>query len=150
MKTIIYRHRKENRKKCSLSHLEKEEDFLFFTYPKDPLPDISSYCILTINAPILTKKEKKRPILLIDGTWKRVEKILQFLPNPEKLTFRSLPPKYLTAYPRKQTACPDPKRGLASIEALFLAFFLLGRDTKNLLDHYYWKEKFLTINQLQP
>ena len=51
-----------------------------------------------------------------------------------------------TAYPREQGDCVDPEPGLASIEALFIAYRLLGYSTEGLLDYYYWKEKFIKIN----
>ena len=148
MKTIIYRHRKENKKKCTLSPLEDREDLLFLCYPQGSCPDLSSYIILKMDAPVLTIKDKKRPLFLIDSTWRYSDKMLKSLPNSENLTYRSLPDKYITAYPRKQTACLDPKRGLASVEALYLAYYILGHDTKNLLDHYYWKNEFLQLNHL--
>jgi pre-rRNA-processing protein TSR3 len=61
---------------------------------------------------------------------------------------RSLPKEFQTAYPRRQNDCPDPKRGLASIEAIFIAYLKMGRKTDGLLDNYYWKESFLTCNRL--
>jgi len=148
MNTIIYRHRKENKKKCTLSPLENREDIIFFKYPKDILSDLFGYIILTINAPILTIKEKERPIFLIDATWRYSKKMLDSLPNKEKLIYRSIPKIYKSAYPRKQTDCPDPTRGLASIEALFLANYILKRKTDGLLDNYHWKDEFLKINHL--
>ena len=42
----------------------------------------------------------------------------------------------------------DPDNGLASVEALFVAYHLLGRATDGLLDHYRWAEEFLRINSL--
>jgi pre-rRNA-processing protein TSR3 len=58
--------------------------------------------------------------------------------------YRSLPSHYKTAYPRRQLDCPDPERGLASIEALYAAYSILGRSTDGLLDRYHWKEEFLS------
>jgi pre-rRNA-processing protein TSR3 len=66
--------------------------------------------------------------------------------NVAEIERRSLPPGLITAYPRKQQDCPDPARGLASVEALFAAYTLMGRDTSGLLDNYYWKEDFLKKN----
>ena len=40
----------------------------------------------------------------------------------------------------------DPENGLASVEALFLAYQMLGRPTEGLLDHYRWAEEFLRLN----
>ena len=36
----------------------------------------------------------------------------------------------------------------ASVEALFLAYHLLGRPTAGLLDHYRWAAEFLAANGL--
>jgi pre-rRNA-processing protein TSR3 len=38
-------------------------------------------------------------------------------------------------------------KGLASIEALYIAYFILGYDTMGLLDQYHWAELFLEKNQ---
>lgn len=145
--TIIIRHRKENLKKCSLKGLEKREDILFYSYPlKKDLPDLSDYFLLDMNGKELKKEDQNKKILLIDSTWKYSDKILKILPdNIEK---RSLPKNYISAYPRKQTMCLDPKRGLASIEALYLAYLITKRDVKGLLNNYYWKDKFLEINKI--
>ncbi|MGH7226876.1 MAG: DUF309 domain-containing protein, partial [Gemmataceae bacterium] len=52
------------------------------------------------------------------------------------------------AYPRVSKLGTDPDNGLASIEALFVAYHLLGRPTAGLLDHYHWSEEFLRSNDL--
>lgn len=142
--TMILRHRKENLKKCSLRGLETRDDFRFVTYPCATWPDFSGYCLLTLNAPILSKEDAMFGLFLLDGTWKYAANMEKNLPRDTPLVKRSLPSIFHTAYPRYQTSCLDPKRGLASIEALYLAFQLTGRNTEGLLDHYYWKEQFLT------
>lgn len=139
--TIILRHRKENLKKCSLRGLEKREDIDFYTYPKDTLPDLSGYFLLALDASELTQEDANKGIFLIDGTWRYAEVMQKTIPAIE---CRSLPRNYLTAYPRRQ----DDSRGLASIEALFLTYHILGRNTEGLLDDYYWKEDFLNKNCL--
>ena len=53
---------------------------------------------------------------------------------------------YRTAYPRASKLGTDPDNGLASIEALYLAYRILGRPTDGLLDHYHWASDFLTLN----
>ncbi len=145
--TIILRHRKENLKKCSLRGLEIREDFLFYSYPQANLPRLDQYLLLTLDAPLLSAQDSERGIFLVDGTWRYAEKMTSFVFQKENIICRSLPHGCRTAYPRKQTSCIDPSRGLASIEALFLAFKILRRDTANLLDHYYWKEAFLSLNK---
>ncbi len=140
--TIILRHRKENLKKCSLRGLETREDFLFFTYPKGILPDLSGHILLAVNAPPLTLDDKKSGLFLIDATWRYAEIMGRTVSCPVK---RSIPPHYRTAYPRRQAV----EEGLASIEALYLAYSILERDTQGLLDSYHWKEKFLELNHLR-
>ncbi|MCH9613192.1 MAG: hypothetical protein SP1CHLAM54_01890 [Chlamydiia bacterium] len=136
--TIIFRHRKENLKKCSLSGLESKMHFV--TYPTGTLPDLSGYTILTPDAPPLVGDEKG--LFLIDGTWRYADKMKKVL--PEGLTYRSIPSGYQTAYPRRQ----DESAGLASIEALYIAYLLTGRDPTFLLENYHWKENFLKLNAL--
>lgn len=136
--TIILRHRRENLKKCSLRGLESRADMIFYSYPlKQQLPDLTGYVVLALNAPPLTLEDADKGIFLIDGTWRYAEKMLSTLKSP--LEVRSLPASAQTAYPRKQ----EDARGLASCEALYLAYQILGRDPSGLLDHYHWKEEFL-------
>ena len=40
----------------------------------------------------------------------------------------------------------DPDNGLASVEALFAAYRILGRPTDGFLDHYHWAAEFLHLN----
>ena len=148
--TIILRHRKENLKKCSLRGLEGRADFRFFTYPQDELPDLSHCILLTLDAPPLSREDCDRGIFLIDGTWRYAELMQNQLPKPHLFQKRSLPGNFQTAYPRRQTDCLDPSKGLASIEALFVAYLTLGRSTDGLLDHFYWKDAFLKINNITP
>jgi len=145
-KTIIIRHKKENLKKCSLKGLEKRDDILFLTYPGLILPDLSNYILLEMNGKELSDQDQDKGLLLIDSTWKYLNKILKIL--PENIEKRSLPENFKTAYPRKQTYCSDPMRGLASIEALYLAYKIINKDIKDLLDNYHWKAGFLNINSL--
>lgn len=146
--TVVLRHRKENLKKCSLTGLEIRDDFRFFTYPKDTLPDLSNYVMLAMDAPPLTKEDASYGLFVLDSTWKYAEKMANFVESScGQLSCRSLPATFRTAYPRKQEDCSDPERGLASIEAIFIAYTILGRDTTGLLDLYYWSESFLEKNQ---
>lgn len=145
MKTVILRHRRENLKKCSLVGLETHPDLTFYTYPVDLLPDCSKCLLLKVGAPPLTEKDADRSLFLIDGTWRLAQVMEKNL--PWKLEERSLPAGFKTAYPRRQTDCPDPAAGLSSIEALFVAHHLLGLSTEHLLDRYHWKEPFLALNR---
>lgn len=144
----VIRHRKENLKKCSLRGLESDPRFDFFTYPLKEIPPVKGSILLTLNAPILSIEDRGHPLLLIDATWRYAEKIA----SVHRFDFkdcipRSLPPGIRTAYPRKQEDCSEPDRGLASIEALYAAFYLLGYKTQGLLDNYHWKNEFLLLNK---
>ena len=145
--TVVLRHYKENIKKCSLSGLEEDPNFLFFSYPKSMPEGLEGTIVLTLDAPVLSKEDSDLDLLLVDGTWRYAAQMEEKLPakNP-KLIKRSLPHNITTAYPRKQTGCFDPARGLASIEALYVAHQLTGRPYENLLNRYYWKEEFLLKN----
>lgn len=146
--TVVIRHRLENLKKCSLRGLETRSDFLFLTYPYQSLPHLENYIVLTLNAPPLTCADASYGLLVLDATWRYAAKMFKPLENQPQFIYRSLPNHYRTAYPRRQQDCPDPARGLASIEAIYLSYCLLQRETEGLLDNYYWKEEFLSINQI--
>ena len=147
--TIVLRHQRENLKKCSLRGLEVRPDFRFFTYPRCILPQLSGYTILTLDAPPLTKDDVSQGLFLLDSTWRYAGKMLKFVEaHGGDIHKRSIPSHFRTAYPRRQDDCSDPSRGLASIEALFIAYKVLDRSTENLLDSYFWKDQFLEINKL--
>lgn len=146
--TVVYRHRKENLKKCSLRGLESREDFNFYTYPNEDLPDLPGYILLDMDAPPLSQEDAHRGLLILDGTWRYAEKMSKRLVNQSGLVKRRIPSFYQTAYPRKQDDCPDPSRGLASIEAIYIAYQMMGRPSDGLLDHYYWATAFVEANKI--
>lgn len=141
--TIILRHNRENLRKCSLKGLEKRDDLIFLSYPTSKLPDLTNYIVLTLDGPPLSPADGHLGIFLIDGTWRHAKTMSKIL--PDGLIKRSLPAHIKTAYPRRQDDCPDPNRGLASVEALYTAYSILGRETSGLLDHYYWKDQFQNL-----
>src|SRR5947209_20399465 len=97
-KTVVWRHRKENLRKCSLRGLESREDFQFFTYPTESLPDLSGYILLTLDAPPLEIADANRGLLVIDATWRHAEKMLVRVNAQPQLIRRSIPSHYYTAY----------------------------------------------------
>lgn len=145
--TVILRHQRENLKKCSLRGLEKRSDCRFVTYPQGVLSDVQGYLLLAIDGPPLQPADCDRGLLLLDATWRYAAVMRRFVDRQVTLECRSIPAGYYTAYPRKQTDCPDPDAGLASIEALYIAYHILGRSTEGLLDNYYWKTPFLEMMQ---
>lgn len=144
--TIILRHRKENLKKCSLRGLEGRKDMIFYTYPNDSPSSLEHYIMLDMSGPCLSKKDVSYGLFLVDGTWNYAKTMTKQVEKIHPLIKRSLPENLITAYPRKQTGCLNPSQGLSSIEALFTAYLILGRDSKDLLANYYWEKEFLKKN----
>ena len=148
--TTILRHRKENLKKCSLRGLENQKDLLFYTYPLNELISLNGYVMLHLdqeNTQELSIKDKDYGLFLLDSTWNYEIKMHESIKKNHTLIYRSLPTGFVTAYPRKQTSCLEPERGLSTVEALYIAYTILERDTQNLLNHYHWKEDFLKKNK---
>jgi len=143
--TIIVRHPKENPKKCSILPLRGREDLVFLKHPVAEKPDLAGYVRLAADGPELSPADKNSGLLLLDASWRWAESMTR--------GFLDVPPRslhgYRTAYPRVSKRGTDPGNGLASVEALFLAYHILGRPTAGLLDHYRWREEFLRLNGLE-
>jgi pre-rRNA-processing protein TSR3 len=140
--TVIVRHTHENPRKCSVLPLRGRPDVLFLTYPINERPPLEGYVRLAAEGPPLSSTDADKGILLLDGSWRWAAAMIR--------DFQDVPPRSLdgwrTAYPRVSKLGTDPDNGLASIEALFVAYHLLGRPTAGLLDHYHWAEAFLRAN----
>lgn len=141
--TVILRHQRENLKKCSLRGLETRDDFIFVTYPTGQLPSLENYILFTVDAPPLTKEDTESGFFFIDATWRLAAKMENFVLKEHTFKRRSLPVDIKTSYPRRNTDCPDPERGLATVEAIVIAYHLAGRSIEGLLDNYHWKDDFL-------
>ena len=133
-KAIIWRHKKERLSKCSLRGLEGREDLVFCRTP----PCLTGQVVLGVDGPPLKSADQ---LVLLDGTWRYVDKMRRALEG--EYLVRSLPRALVTAYPRRQ----DEPAGLASVEALYAAYRILGWPVDGLLDHYIWKERFLDLNK---
>ena len=142
--TIIVRHTHENPRKCSVLPLRGRRDVVFLTYPVKDRPLLDGYIRLAAEGPSLSLEDADKGILLLDGSWRWAEAMTRAF---EDVPARSLH-GWRTAYPRVSKLGTDPDNGLASIEALFLAYHILGRPTQGLLDHYYWAKNFLRANGL--
>ena len=142
--TVIIRNPRENPRKCSVLPLKGRGDVLFFTHPAVNPPRLDGYVRLAAEGPPLSAADADRGILLLDGSWRRA--------GAMNRQFQEVPPRslhsYRTAYPRVSKLGTDPDNGLASIEALYIAYHLLGRPTEGLLDHYHWAAEFLRLNGL--
>ena len=142
--TIIVRHPRENPKKCSVLPLKGRPDVRFLSYPVSPVPPLAGYVRLAADGPALSAADAGCGILLLDGSWRWAAAM--------NAAFAHVPPRalygYRTAYPRASKLGTDPDNGLASIEALYLAYHILGRPTDGLLDAYRWAAAFLERNGL--
>jgi predicted metal-dependent hydrolase/ribosome biogenesis protein Tsr3 len=140
--TIIVRHTHENPKKCSVVPLRGRPDVVFLTYPVKERPSLEDYVRLAAEGPPLSAEDADKGILLLDGSWRWAAAMTR--------DFQDVPARSLsgwqTAYPRVSRLGTDPDNGLASIEAMYVAYHLLGRPTHGLLDHYHWAETFLHTN----
>ncbi len=142
--TIIVRHPRENPKKCSVLPLQGRADVRLYSYPLTEPLSFDNYIRLAAEGPELSSADSQSGILLLDGSWRSAGKMIAH--------FKHVPPRSLsswkTAYPRVSKRGTDPDNGLASIEALYVAYHLLGRPVDALLDHYHWRDKFLDLNAL--
>ncbi len=143
--TVIVRHPHENPRKCSVLPLRGRPDLLFLSYPVRRRPPLAGYVRLSAEGPPLTAADAALGLLLLDGSWRWAASMTH--------DFADMPPRSLsgwrTAYPRSSKQGTDPDNGLASVEALFTAYHILGRPTAGLLDHYHWAAQFLASNGLE-
>jgi pre-rRNA-processing protein TSR3 len=141
--TVIVRNPRENPRKCSVLPLRGRSDLVFLTEPTS-VPSLDGYVRLAAEGPALGARDAACGLLLLDASWRRAEAMNR--------AFAYVPPRSLsgfrTAYPRVSKHGTDPENGLASVEALFLAYHLLGRPTEGLLDQYHWRYEFLRLNGL--
>jgi len=140
--TIIVVHPKERKSKCSVQPLRKRDDFIFWKFPRKEPEKLTTYVRLGMEGPEISRDDADRGLLVLDGTWRLAEKMEG---DYEELPVRSLP-VWETAYPRVSKQFDDPGAGLATIEAIFIAYHLMGYDTTGLLDEYYWADDFLKLN----
>lgn len=146
---IVIRHKKENLRKCSLRYFElhEPERSSFFRYPLDENVSFpKNGGLLHLDGQILPH-DFTGPLIVLDATWRYASVMYTMTKGLHSLTKYALPAGWVSAYPRRQEDCTDPSRGLASIEALFVACLITGRATQKILDGYYWKEQFLQKNE---
>lgn len=139
--TVIIMHPKERVAKCTVAWLRGDSRFQFYRGPRRP-PDLSGYVRLAMDGPLLSAADASSGLLVLDGTWKLVDRLA---PKVDEVPTRRLPP-LVTAYPRTSKVRVDPSGGLATIEAVYAALWLLQRDVTGLLSRYRWADEFLRLN----
>jgi pre-rRNA-processing protein TSR3 len=154
LRFTIIQDAKENRRKCTLTPLVGSEgiEFIRADCPRgDPgrIP-VGPALLLAVDGPPLEAADapfaEEHGVVLLDGTWVRVTKLLDRLILSPEVRRRSLPRDFMTAYPRVSKVHRDPDGGLASVEALFAASAVLGSPRPELLRHYHWAREFLDRN----
>ncbi len=138
---------RESKQKCSIEPLRGRPDLLFFHSEQlnTLQPDImEGYLFLHVEGQPLTEADFGQPLLLLDASWRRAFRLAQ-LPIFHSLSKRCLP-EFLTSYPRVSKLYALPHGGLASVEALYVARLIQGREEPMLLEHYHWREQFLQLN----
>ena len=142
--TVVVRHPNEKAAKCSIWPLRDRADFVFLIHPVTERPALEGYVRLAADGPELSAADAACGLLLLDSSWRWLV--------PMSRKFLDVPPRslhgYQTAYPRRSKLFEDPVNGLASVEALVLAYHILGRPIAGLLDHYRWADEFLRVNGL--
>jgi len=144
--TILVVHPREKRSKCTIEPLRNRPGFVFRKFPARGPEPLENYVRLGMNGPLLSAADASRGLLVLDGTWRLASRME---PHYASVPARSLP-EWKTAYPRASKLFEDPSAGLATIEAVYLAYHLLGRDTTGLLDEYLWRDEFLQRNGVDP
>jgi pre-rRNA-processing protein TSR3 len=139
--TVIVVHPKERRSKCTVAPLRGDPRFQFVKHPRRP-ERLDGYVRLAMSGPELSLADADAGLLVLDGTWRWAGAMEA---NVAEVPTRTLPP-LTTAYPRVSKVFDDPDGGLATIEAVYAALRILGRDTTGLLDHYAFAAGFLRQN----
>lgn len=93
----------------------------------------------------IDKSIKVSSLAAIDCVWRRLDPLVQSLPQPAPLKVR-IPEGFVTAYPRVAKNNADPEGGFATIEALFIGAAFLGHWDTSLLREYYFADDFLQKN----
>ncbi len=140
--TIIVVHPRERRAKCTVQPLRQQPGFVFYKHPRLP-QELSGYVRLGMGGPIISVADANCGLLVLDGTWRWVEPMERLAAT---VPIRSLPP-LVTAYPRSSKVSENPDGGLATVEAIYAAYRLLGRNTTGLLDRYHWAVQFIEQNK---
>lgn len=136
--------RKERPERCSLTPFREDPRFrVIYFDPKVPTV-VEGGILLHPDGPPLAPEDVHRGLILVDGSWKYSARMVAGLSG--RYERRKIPLGLVTAYPRRSKAGTDPPTGLASIEALYAALWIGGREPEDLLSHYYWRAEFLRRN----
>ena len=142
-KVAVVIHPKEKLSKCSVWPLRGREDFEFYRFPEEQIPDLDNCVRLGISDQLLSPLDADKTLIVLDATWRYAARMEA---DYADVPVRGLPKGWQTAYPRSSKLFEDPQGGLSTVEAVYAAYLALDRDPAGLLDHYRWRERFLKIN----
>ena len=143
MDVLIFRDPRESVRKCSLTPLRGHPGIRFVHDRPGHVLDAGRRILLHPDGDELAPEDAGPGLLLIDCAWRRVDSMRARVEG--ELLPRRLP-ALESAYPRKSRIAEDPTRGLASVEALYVALAILGQPAPELLDDYRWRDAFLELN----
>lgn len=141
---LIVVRRGEDPAKCTVRPLRGTPGLDFLSYPLRQKPDLSRHLLLAPGAPPLSPADAGRPLLFLDASWRHADKMNK---SVEPVESRAIPSGWHTAYPRRSKIHADPDTGLATVEALYAAFCVLGFRDDSLLRFYPWRGAFLELNR---
>src|SRR6516165_1195083 len=94
--TVIVRHSRENRKKCTIWPLRGRPDLVFLPYPVQQRPDLTGYLRLAAEGPDLSPADAGCGLLLLDGSWRWAAAMTRDFADVLPRSMRG----FRTAYPR--------------------------------------------------
>lgn len=158
LRFLIIQDHKENRAKCTVEPLRGSAGLQFVRLrkpkPQEERLPVRNGLLLTVDAPPLEKSDAEilgedGVVVVLDGTWARLEPLQRRLVYSEPMLRRSLPQGFVTAYPRVSKLFEDPGAGLATVEAMYLVSAILGEPREDFLESYRWADDFRQVNREQ-
>lgn len=142
--------RTESPNKCSILPLAYRTDFRILRFDRRyPIPALTGRVLLHPDGRVLravpSAGDEAFVLSAIDCNWKRLGRVLAKVAAPLPPLVR-IPDGFRTAYRRRNKSDLDPERGLATIEAVFLAAAFLGTWDETLLKEYAEGPAFLAAN----
>lgn len=140
----------ETANKCTILPLAYRSDFRIRRVTAGKILPLHAQFLLHPEGEVLSLEthagDRQADLAAIDCIWRRLAPIMQLVATPIPRLVR-IPEGFVTAYPRKSRLSFDPPKGLATIEALFIAAALLGNWDETLLREYYFAREFLALNR---
>ena len=143
--TVFHIVGEDKKKECSIWNVQHRSDVSIYKKKDLDKIDLKNKIILQVGAEILSVKDCKKDLIIIDMSWREALKFSKRI--PAEIEKRSIE-GFKTAYPRTKSSTIRPDAGLRSVECMFVAKLIMnGQTDETLLDGYYFKDEFLKINK---